>query len=54
VLDPARVEALVSRLSDKDRQRAIEGLALLAQAAEEAMRAGSRTLEGDSEVKKEA
>ncbi len=54
VLDPARVEALVSRLSDKDRQRAIEGLALLAQAGEEAMRAGSRTLEADNGVRREA
>ena len=61
VLDPARVEALVSRLSDKDRQRAIEGLALLAQAGEDAMRAesrkpeaGSRKLEADSEAKREA
>ena len=33
VLDPARVEALVARLSDADRARAIEGLALLAGAA---------------------
>lgn len=54
VLDPVRVEALVSRLSDKDRQRAIEGLALLAQAGEEAMRAGSRTLEADNGVRREA
>jgi DNA-binding MarR family transcriptional regulator len=30
VLDPTRVEALVARLSDEDRARAIEGLALLA------------------------
>src|SRR5262249_50145232 len=54
VLDPARVEALVSRLSDNDRRRAIEGLALLAQAGEEAMRAGSRRQDGGSEFKKEA
>jgi DNA-binding MarR family transcriptional regulator len=33
VLDASRVEALVSRLSDDDRTRAIEGLALLADAA---------------------
>jgi MarR family transcriptional regulator, organic hydroperoxide resistance regulator len=33
VLDPARVEALVARLSDDDRTRAIEGLGLLADAA---------------------
>jgi len=35
VLDPARVEALVARLSDEDRARAIEGLALLAHAGQE-------------------
>src|SRR5215218_7710666 len=34
VLDPARVEALVSRLTEDERHRAIEGLALLARAAE--------------------
>jgi DNA-binding MarR family transcriptional regulator len=33
VLDPARVEALVARLSDVDRTAAIRGLALLAGAA---------------------
>lgn len=38
VLDPARVEALVATLSDDERTRAIEGLGLLARAAEEAMR----------------
>jgi len=32
VLDPARVEALVARLSDEERARAVEGLALLAHA----------------------
>lgn len=42
VLDPQRVEALVAKLSDDERTRAIEGLGLLARAAEEAMReAGS-------------
>jgi len=39
VLDPARVEALVARLSDQDRERAIEGLGLLARAAQEQMHA---------------
>src|SRR5689334_3048398 len=34
VLDPARVEMMVARLSDHDRVRAIEGLALLARAAQ--------------------
>src|SRR3954468_2780211 len=34
VLDPARVEALVAKLTDEERTRAIEGLALLARAAE--------------------
>jgi DNA-binding MarR family transcriptional regulator len=58
VLDPSRVEALVARLPDKDRQRAIEGLALLAQAGEEVMRAVGREPQGGSELtgelKKEA
>ena len=35
VLDPARVEALVARLSDEERARAIEGLGLLAHAGQE-------------------
>jgi DNA-binding MarR family transcriptional regulator len=35
VLDPARVEALVARLTPEERTRAIEGLALLARAATE-------------------
>ena len=38
VLDPERVQRLVSKLSAGDRRRAIEGLALLAHAAEAAMR----------------
>jgi len=38
VLDPSRVEALVSRLSEQERTRAIEGLALLARAGEEVSR----------------
>src|SRR5215471_12110311 len=61
VLDPERVKQLVARLSDAERTRAIEGLGLLAQAAEESMRAGSRELEAaswkpeaGSESKKEA
>jgi DNA-binding MarR family transcriptional regulator len=37
VLDPARVEALVARLDEEDRARAIEGLGLLARAAQEQM-----------------
>jgi hypothetical protein len=32
VLDASRVEALVARLSDEERARAIEGLGLLARA----------------------
>jgi MarR family transcriptional regulator, organic hydroperoxide resistance regulator len=48
VLDASRVEALVARLSDADRTRAIEGLGLLADAAQglfrlEAEAAGSDT-----------
>jgi MarR family transcriptional regulator, organic hydroperoxide resistance regulator len=38
VLDASRVEALVSRLSEAERTRAIEGLALLARAGEEMSR----------------
>jgi DNA-binding MarR family transcriptional regulator len=38
VLDPSRVETLVSRLSEAERTRAIEGLALLARAGEEMSR----------------
>ena len=41
VLDPARVEALVKRLSVSDRERAIAGLALLAQAAQAQMHAAA-------------
>ena len=45
VLDPERVTALVARLSDEDRTRAVEGLALLAHAAEGAMKDGRRKAE---------
>lgn len=37
VLDPGRVEALVARLGDDERRRAVEGLGLLARAAQEQM-----------------
>jgi DNA-binding MarR family transcriptional regulator len=40
VLDPLRVEALVGRLSESERRRAIDGLALLARAAESIAQAG--------------
>jgi DNA-binding MarR family transcriptional regulator len=40
VLDPERVQQLVARLSDADRKHAIEGLGLLASAAEAAMKDG--------------
>jgi DNA-binding MarR family transcriptional regulator len=50
VLDPERVQRLMARLSDTDRRRAIEGLGLLAQAAEESM----RTSEVTTDVQKEA
>ena len=42
VLDPTRVESLVARLSDEERRRAIEGLALLARAAQEQMHGETR------------
>jgi DNA-binding MarR family transcriptional regulator len=48
VLDPARVEALVARLNDDERTRAIEGLGLLARAAEAEMKAGSGKREAGS------
>jgi DNA-binding MarR family transcriptional regulator len=50
VLDPERVQRLMARLSDTDRRRAIEGLGLLAQAAEESMRTSGVT----TDVQKEA
>jgi hypothetical protein len=43
VLDPARVEALVARLADDERDRAVDGLALLARAAQEQMHASRET-----------
>jgi len=61
VLDPERVQRLVAQLSDDERKRAVEGLALLAQAGEEAMRAtrrdptaGTRKAETGGDFKKEA
>jgi DNA-binding MarR family transcriptional regulator len=45
VLDAQRVESLVARLSDEERARAIEGLALLARAAQEQMH-GERDVSG--------
>jgi DNA-binding MarR family transcriptional regulator len=41
VLDPERVQSLLDRLSDPERERAIEGLALLARAAQEQMHAAA-------------
>ena len=43
VLDPQRVAALVARLSDEERTRPIEGLGLLARAAEESFRLKAET-----------
>jgi hypothetical protein len=40
VLDPQRVAALVARLDEGERAQAIEGLALLARAAQEQMHTG--------------
>ncbi len=42
VLDPARVEALVARLTDEERTEAIRGLALLAGAAQPETKAERR------------
>ena len=43
VLDAERVAALVARLTDEERTRAIDGLALLASAAQEQMHEATRT-----------
>jgi hypothetical protein len=43
VLDPVRVEALVARLADQERDAAVRGLALLADAAERQMAEYART-----------
>jgi DNA-binding MarR family transcriptional regulator len=50
VLDPARVEALVARLADEERDRAVEGLALLARAAQEQMHASREAASGQPET----
>jgi len=52
VLDPTRVESLVARLSDEERRRAIEGLALLARAAQEQMHGerGDSSRESDKRI----
>ena len=42
VLDPPRVEAVVSRLSGEEREAALRGLALLARAAQDQMAHGTR------------
>jgi DNA-binding MarR family transcriptional regulator len=47
VLDPARVEALVERLSSADRTRAVAGLTLLAHAAQEQMHATAEHHQSD-------
>jgi len=47
VLDPTRVESLVARLSDEERRRAVEGLALLARAAQEQMHASRESDQSD-------
>jgi len=41
VLDPARVDAVLARLTEDERVRAIQGLELLARAAQEEMHASS-------------
>src|SRR5436190_22829719 len=48
VLDATRVEALVARLGDEDRVRAIEGLSLLARAEQEQMTAGDSGRQTDA------
>jgi MarR family transcriptional regulator, organic hydroperoxide resistance regulator len=46
VLDPTRVEALVARLTDDERTQAVEGLGLLARAAQEQMNQDGRQEDG--------
>jgi hypothetical protein len=56
VLDPERVEALVARLSAEDRDAAVQGLALLARAAQQQMHEASharRDRQPDDEVRAE-
>jgi len=53
VLDPERVQRLVGLLSDADRTRAIEGLGLLAGAADAAVKDERRKTEGGKEDGKE-
>ena len=48
VLDPNRIEALVARLTDDERVRAVEGLGLLARAAQEQMHASRDSAEASS------
>jgi DNA-binding MarR family transcriptional regulator len=49
VLDPRRVEALVARLGDAERTRAIDGLALLARAAQEQMHGERETADAEKQ-----
>ena len=43
VLDPVRVEEMLKRLSKADRKRALDGLALLARAADRYMKAAAKS-----------
>ena len=54
VLDPERVRSLVARLSDADRSRAVEGLALLARAAQDQVRDAAEAEAQEMPVHKEA
>ena len=54
VLDPPRVESLVARLPEQEREAAIHGLGLLARAAEELMAEGTQGAKGDEGVSKGA
>src|SRR6476620_2447493 len=47
VLDPERVDAVLARLSDEERRRAVEGLALLARAAQEQMHASRESTDAE-------
>jgi DNA-binding MarR family transcriptional regulator len=51
VLDPVRVEQVLERLAPADREAALKGLELLAQAADDHMRASARNHEDTKDTK---
>ena len=53
VLDPQRVEALLARMSDADRDAGLRGLALLAHAAQEQMHAIAARRDREADTRQE-